>query len=119
MVGIQQASQQTGVTAHTLRYYERIGLIVDVPRDGIGHRQYGERDLRWVTFLTKLRLTGMPIQDMLTYARLMREGPDTADERAALLESHRQAVVQRMNELQGHLDVIHRKIEMYRSGELT
>lgn len=69
-LGIQQAAQEVGISAHTLRYYERIGLITDVPRDPAGHRRYDEDRLRWLDFLTKLRSTGMPIQGMLRYAEL-------------------------------------------------
>ena len=117
-LSIQEAVHHTGVTAHTLRYYERIGLIVDVDRDDVGHRRYREQDLRWIDFLTKLRSTGMGIERMLTYARLLREGPHTADARAQILEDHRDAVQERIRELQTHLGVIDKKIMMYRNGEM-
>lgn len=119
MVGIREAALSTGLTAHTLRYYERIGLVIDVSRDDRGQRLYTEADLRWLVFLTKLRLTGMPIQQMLEYASLMREGTHTLAARQALLEAHRTRVVEQIESLQANLGVIDRKIELYRSGALT
>jgi DNA-binding transcriptional MerR regulator len=71
-ITIQEAAQRSGLTAHTLRYYERIGLIHEVGRDVSGHRSYAEQDLEWLAFLTKLRTTGMPIADMCRYAELRR-----------------------------------------------
>ncbi len=118
-LGIRETARETGVSAHTLRYYERIGLIADVPRDDAGHRRYGSDQLRWIVFLTKLRRTGMHIRQMQRYAELLRQGPHTADDRAALLEAHRAEVIARIDELQDHLAVIDTKIGLYRSGELT
>ncbi|MEZ4316239.1 MAG: MerR family transcriptional regulator [Myxococcota bacterium] len=118
-VGIQEAAQQTGMTAHTLRYYERIGLIVDLERDEAGHRRFSDENLRWLVFLTKLRRTGMHIRQMVRYAELLREGSHTAAARAQLLEDHRDEVLERIAELQSHLGVLDAKIQMYRTGALT
>jgi DNA-binding transcriptional MerR regulator len=111
---IQEAAQRSGLSAHTLRYYERIGLIHAVRRNGAGHREYAEQDLQWLEFLTKLRTTGMPIADMCRYAELRRVGPHTADERRAMLERHRDRVRARIAELSRDLEVLDYKIEMYR-----
>lgn len=116
MVGIREASERTGLTAHTLRYYERIGLVPDVPRDERGQRLYGEQEIRWITFLTKLRLTGMPIQQMQQYAALVLAGEASVDARRELLEAHRAEVVARLEELQENLAVLDYKINLYRSG---
>lgn len=115
-LGIQQAAQEVGISAHTLRYYERIGLITDVPRDPAGHRRYDEDRLRWLDFLTKLRSTGMPIQGMLRYAELMRAGGDTVPARTTMLEEHRDALKARIDELNAHLAVIETKIGNYKTG---
>lgn len=64
----------TGLTAHTLRWYERIGLMPHVDRSHTGQRRYTNRDLDWLVFVTKLRLTGMPVADMVRYAELVRQG---------------------------------------------
>jgi len=116
-LGIRQMARQSGISAHTLRYYERIGLIADVARDAAGRRVYTDRDLSWVEFLTRLRLTGMPIRKMLEYTELMRQGAATEEARAALLEAHRTAVQQRIGELQAMSEVLDRKIAMYRTGD--
>ncbi|MQY32801.1 hypothetical protein SRB17_07590 [Streptomyces sp. RB17] len=103
----------TGLTAHTLRWYERIGLMPHVDRSHTGQRRYSNRDLDWLDFVTKLRLTGMPVADMVRYAELVREGESTYGERRELLESTRQDVLNRIAELRDTLAVLDRKISFY------
>jgi DNA-binding transcriptional MerR regulator len=112
--GIAEAAAQTGITAHTLRYYERIGLLDPVGRDGAGRRRYSDEDIAWVGFLQKLRRTGMPIQRMGEYIALVREGTASEPARLALLEAHRDQVVADMGELADCLDAIDTKIALYR-----
>ena len=72
---IAQAAQRCGLTTHTLRYYEREGLLLtSIGRATTGHRRYTEPDLEWITLITRLRATGMPIRDIRTYAALCRQG---------------------------------------------
>jgi DNA-binding transcriptional MerR regulator len=111
-LAIAKAAERTGVTAHTLRYYERIGLL-DVPRDRAGRRWYTEAELARVVFITRLRLTAMPIRDVQAYFRLVDAGPGNETERLALLERHRAQVKDRLVELQAALDVIDFKITTY------
>lgn len=103
----------TGLTAHTLRWYERIGLMPHIDRSHTGQRRYSNRDLDWLAFVTKLRLTGMPVADMVRYAELVREGDHTFDERRELLESTRRDVVNRIAELHDTLAVLDLKIGFY------
>ncbi|MFD5797691.1 MerR family transcriptional regulator [Streptomyces diastatochromogenes] len=103
----------TGLTAHTLRWYERIGLMSHIDRSHTGQRRYSNRDLDWLDFVTKLRLTGMPVADMVRYAELVREGETTYAERQALLESTRRDVLSRIAELHDTLAVLDRKISFY------
>ncbi|ANP54796.1 DNA-binding transcriptional MerR regulator [Streptomyces griseochromogenes] len=103
----------TGLTAHTLRWYERIGLMPHVDRSHTGQRRYSNRDLDWLDFVTKLRLTGMPVADMVRYAELVREGESTYAERQELLESTRRDVLARIAELHDTLSVLDRKISFY------
>lgn len=114
---IQEAARRSGLSAHTLRYYERIGLIHSVDRNGSGHREYAERDLKWLVFLTRLRSTGMSIADMCRYAELQRMGPHTSAERRALLEAHRELVRARIAVLTEDLKVLDRKIESYQDEQ--
>ncbi|MFI9592515.1 MerR family transcriptional regulator [Nonomuraea sp. NPDC052265] len=110
---IQEAAQRSGLSAHTLRYYERIGLIHSVGRNLSGHRDYADEDLQWLDFLTKLRTTGMPIADMCRYAELRRMGEHTSAERLAMLELHRERVQARIAELSKDIKVLDHKIDIY------
>jgi DNA-binding transcriptional MerR regulator len=110
---ISEVAAASGVTAHTLRYYERIGLISGVPRASSGHRRYGPEQLRWIEFLRRMHATGMPIRRMQQYARLVRAGDTTVTARRALLMEHRAAVAGRIAELEANLAIIDKKIRMY------
>jgi len=112
-LNIAETAERTGVTAHTLRYYERIGLIEPVGRDAAGYRAYTEVDVGRVVFLTRMRAAGMPIRDLQRYVALADEGPQTEPERLAIMESHRDAVRIRIAELQTALETIEFKIAAY------
>jgi DNA-binding transcriptional MerR regulator len=116
-ITIAEAAERSGLSAHTLRYYERIGLIHPVGRGQNGHRRYGRDDIEWLEFLIKLRTTDMPIRQMVEYAELVREGPQTASRRRAMLEAHREALRERIGELEETAAVIDRKIETYTEME--
>ncbi|MGN5632288.1 MerR family transcriptional regulator [Streptomyces sp. AC154] len=103
----------TGLTAHTLRWYERIGLMPHVDRSHTGQRRFTNRDLDWLTFVGKLRLTGMPVAHMVRYAELLREGDHTFEERQELLEATRRDVRTRIAELHDTLAVLDHKIDFY------
>ena len=116
-ITIAEAAESSGLSAHTLRYYERIGLIHPVGRGANGHRRYGRDDLDWLALLKKLRATGMPIRQMVDYAELVREGSHTAGRRRQMLEAHRQAIRAQVAELNETADVLDHKIAMYREME--
>ncbi|MBV9847345.1 MAG: MerR family transcriptional regulator [Kutzneria sp.] len=111
-LSIAEVAELTGVSAHALRYYERIGLV-EVGRDSAGHRQYDRDALARVVFVTRLRLSDMPIQAITRYVELVRQGPATEPERLALLRSHRAAVLRRLQDLRTALAVIDYKIATY------
>jgi DNA-binding transcriptional MerR regulator len=111
---IAEAARATGLSTYTLRYYERVGLIDGVDRADSGHRRYDERDLAWIETLQCLRATGMPIQRILRYAELVRDGEGNERDRLALLEEHRAAVKARLSEVQKHLAFIEKKIAKYK-----
>jgi DNA-binding transcriptional MerR regulator len=111
---IAQAAEQTGLTAHTLRYYERDGLMLaSVDRSSSGHRRYTDRDLTWIEMITRLRSTGMPMRDVRRYAALVRDGDGNEAERLDLLKSHRDRVERQLAEVTGHLRAIDHKIGIY------
>jgi DNA-binding transcriptional MerR regulator len=112
---IADAARRTGVSAHTLRYYERAGLVVTpVDRTHGGRRRYHKLDLEWITICTRLRATGMPIRSIRIYAELVIAGKGNEDDRLDLLESHRDQVVAQIAELQDSLRMINHKIDVYR-----
>ncbi|AXE82754.1 MerR family transcriptional regulator [Streptomyces atratus] len=113
---ISEVATVTGLTAHTLRWYERIGLMPHVDRSHTGQRRFTNRDLDWLAFVGKLRLTGMPVADMVRYAELLREGEHTFEERQELLEATRRDVRTRIAELQDTLAVLDHKIDFYASA---
>ncbi|CAA9383795.1 MerR family transcriptional regulator [uncultured Nocardioides sp.] len=116
---IAETAVRTGLTAHTLRYYERDGLMLTVDRSTTGHRRYTEGDLEWIAMITRLRRTGMPIRDVRRYAELVRSGDGTEAERMRILQRHREIVRAELDETRQHLDLIERKIEWYagRAGD--
>jgi DNA-binding transcriptional MerR regulator len=113
LLTIQEAAEQTGLTVHTLRYYERINLLMPVGRAANGHRRYSRQDISLIKTLNRWRQTGMSLIDVQYYVKLIQEGDSTAGKRRALLEAHRQTVVSQMEELQATLDLIDYKIQNY------
>lgn len=114
---IKEVSQRTGLSAHTLRYYERIGLIAPVARALGGQRRYAAADMDWLAFLLRLRTTGMPVQRMLEFARLRSEGNVTASARREILESHLADVLINIKALQQSAQALQTKIGIYRQIE--
>ncbi|MFJ6940830.1 MerR family transcriptional regulator [Streptomyces sp. NPDC101132] len=110
---IGEVAERTGLSAHTLRWYERIGLMPHVDRSHSGQRRFSDRDLDWLAFVGKLRATGMAVADMVRYAELVRAGDHTFGERRELLERTRREVLARIDELTGTLAVLDRKIGIY------
>lgn len=112
---IAETAELTGLTAHTLRYYERIGLLDPVDRGPDGRRRFRDADLAWLGFLTRLRVTGMPIRDMKKFAELRRGGDVTTPARLELLSRHRDTVRSRIADLSDSLDALDTKIDHYRT----
>ncbi|MEO0561462.1 MAG: MerR family transcriptional regulator [Chloroflexota bacterium] len=109
---IQQAAEATGVSAHTLRYYERIGLL-KIARAANGHRRYTDDDLGWVRFIMLLRSTDMPLDDIATFVKLEKEGEDTITKRRIMLEQHRVKLNKHIADLQTCLVALSTKIGYY------
>jgi DNA-binding transcriptional MerR regulator len=114
---ITEVAKRTGLSAYTLRYYERIGLISSVARAPGGQRRYAASDMDWLDFLLRLRATGMPIQGMQAFASLRSEGNATAGARREMLETHRAAVLAQVRALQQSEKVLRAKIAHYRQIE--
>jgi len=110
---IQEVAKATGLTAHTLRYYERIGLIHPINREENTRRCYTADDVGWIDFLLKLRAIGMSIKDMQQYAELQRQGDATLPERVEMLKALRDKVESHIDEMNQHLKLIYYKIDYY------
>ena len=112
---IAQVAEQTGLSAHTLRYYERDGLLPgEVGRGSSGRRAYSERDVGGILMVARLRATGMPVAEMRRYAQLVRDGDASVAKRLNLLLEHREKVREQLRQAQEHLAAIETKIELYR-----
>ncbi len=112
---IAEAAAQAGVSAHTLRYYERAGVLAPIERSGSGHRRFTSEEVEWIVVCTRLRATGMPIRRIRAYAELVRDGDGNEAERLALLEAHREDVRERLAGVNRNLELIDHKIGLYRA----
>ncbi len=110
---ITQVAAETGVSADTLRFYERTGVLQPVTRASNGNRRYSDHDVARVEFVTKLRATGLSLSTVRHYAELLRMGPATEDERRQILEAHRQMVKNQIAELQVVVRALDLKIDAY------
>lgn len=110
---IQEAAEATGLSAHTLRYYERIGLIHPIDREENTRRLYTPDDLGWINFLMKMRATGMSIREMQRYAQLQRMGDETLPDRVEMLKALHEQVEARIGELNENMRLVCYKIELY------
>ena len=110
---IKEASQVTGVSADTLRYYERIGLIAAVPRNESGIPNYDEAGIGWVNFIKCMRGAGLPIEALIEYVALCKEGDKTEASRKAILIEQRDILQQRIESLQKTLVKLNYKIDNY------
>jgi DNA-binding transcriptional MerR regulator len=110
---IGELAKRSGLTAHTIRYYERIGLLPYADRNQSRQRDYDASILTWIEFLGRLKATGMPIREMLQYAALREGGAPTEMERREMLVQHRERVRARLAELTDCLAVLDTKIAGY------
>jgi DNA-binding transcriptional MerR regulator len=114
---IQTMAERCGMTAHTLRYYERIRLIHPIDRGPSGHRRYSDVDETWLNFLHWMRATHMPIREMLRYAALREAGPERAEKRRQILEEHRSELEKEIAKLQAALTLLINHLESLRNVE--
>jgi DNA-binding transcriptional MerR regulator len=112
MLTIGEVSAQIGLSAHTVRFYEREGLF-EVRRNAAGRRVFTEQDVGWLKVCTKLRSSGMSLPDIRRYAELARQGSGNEAERFEILRRHEAKVRQQMADLQEALDVIQAKVALY------
>ena len=116
---IAEVSRKYDISADTLRYYERIGLIPPVPRSKSGLRDYGEESCGWIQLMKCMRAAGVQIEALIEYVDLFQQGDATLDARKALLVEQRDQLVSRMAEMQASLDLLNQKIDRYEQGMMT
>jgi DNA-binding transcriptional MerR regulator len=115
---IAEVSERYSISADTLRYYERIGLIQPVNRNESGVRDYNENDLRRVEFIKCMRSAGLPIDALIEYVGLVQRGDNTIEARKEILKEQRELLMARMQEMQKTLDLLDYKISVYENAVL-
>ena len=115
---IAEVSAQYGISADTLRYYERVGLIPPVHRNEGGIRDYNELDLRRVDFIKCMRSAGLPVEVLIDYVALVQQGDRSIEARKEILIEQRDLLMARMSEMQKTLDILNHKIEVYENAVL-
>lgn len=115
---IKTLSDKTGLSNHTLRYYEKVGLIQDVKRSDSGVRDYSDRDLDWVLFLKCMKKTGMPIEELKIYADSFYSSNPDVTERIKVLDNHKKRLIGEIDRLKEALQYVDHKIGYYENFEV-
>ncbi|MGT2716167.1 MerR family transcriptional regulator [Streptococcus respiraculi] len=116
---ITEVSELYQVNSNTLRYYERIGLLPTIPRKSNGNRYFTREMLNWLEMVICLRHSGIPIEALKTYVKLLQQGEETQKEREWLLKEQLETLYQRKENLQRSIDRLEHKISLYESGEIN
>ncbi len=114
-MNVQDFAQQVGISPHTVRYYEKIGLLPDVRRTANGHRDFCEHDIAWMDFILRLKNTGMPLAEILTYSSLRSQGAKTLEQRQQILQTHAQQLATYIQLQQECFRLLQEKISWYQN----
>ncbi|MGF1770337.1 MerR family transcriptional regulator [Enterovibrio makurazakiensis] len=117
-MNMSEFSSAVALSSHTLRYYEKIGLLKNIHRNSSGHRVYTPKDLAWVGFVQRLKETAMPLEDILEYATLREAGSISVMQRQTLLERHKENLRSRIEQQKMHLSALEDKIDLYKNGKV-
>ena len=112
-----KAAEKIGISAHTLRFYDKEGLLPNVGRDEHGNRRFTDNDLQWLSLLQCLKNTGMSLKDIKRFAECTSIGDDTIDERLALFESQTENVKCQIAELKRYLNLLEYKLAFYQKSK--
>lgn len=110
---MKEVAQITGLSEHTLRFYEKQQLILNIKRDSNNYRLYSDFDIQWIQFLTKVKSTNMPLKDIQKYAKLMAKGNSTLAEREEMLLKHKRRITKQISTLSDILIQIDNKLQRY------
>ncbi|KJG10236.1 MerR family transcriptional regulator [Photobacterium kishitanii] len=117
-MNMREFSSLVGLSPHTLRYYEKIGLLKNVQRNSSGHRAYTSKDLTWIIFVKRLKETAMPLDNILVYARLRELGSESLSQRQKLLELHQETLKVHIAQQEKHMAALEEKINLYKCGKV-
>lgn len=112
-MNIKKFSILTKISAHTIRYYEKIGLLTQISRNSSGHRCFTQKDINWLEFIKRLKDTGMPLDNILKYSELREKGTATSELRMNMLQQHAVLLAEKISAEQQHLHILQQKIEHY------
>ena len=115
---ITEVSEKYKISSNTLRYYERIGLFPDIPRQSNGNRYFTENNLKWLEIIICLRHSGITIETLVNYAELLKQGKGTENARENLLREQLVTLYQKQANLQRSIDRLEHKISLYESGDI-
>ncbi|HWR08619.1 MerR family transcriptional regulator [Sporomusa sp.] len=118
-VSIKQFAQESGVSEHTLRFYEKEGILPFVKRNEHGNRIYDEQNFEWIYFITSLRETGMPLSEIKRYAELFKQGDSTIPERKLMMLEHKKKAEEQLAQILKHMERINYKLALYDVMEKT
>ena len=114
---ISEISKRSGLSIHTLRYYEKEGLLTNISRNESGRRVYSETDLMWLTWIQRLKSTGMSLEDIKRFSDLRALGDSSVSDRKHMLIEHSKKLKSHIQRLQDELDVVEYKVEAYQQKE--
>ncbi|TGE39134.1 MerR family transcriptional regulator [Desulfosporosinus fructosivorans] len=112
---ISQVAEKFNLTAHTIRYYDKEGLLPFVERNNAGNRQFSDDDFDWLKLICCLKNTGMPIKQIKQYIEWCLQGDETLEIRRQMYLDHREEVLKQMNDLMENLKTIDYKLEFYKT----
>lgn len=115
---IAEVSEKCEISADTLRYYEKIGLLPPIKRNSRGNREYTETDCKWINFIKCMRNAGLSIENLIEYVTLFQQGNETSAQRKELLIDQRERLVIKIEELQNMLTYLNHKIDSYENNTL-
>ncbi|HPX26068.1 MAG TPA: MerR family transcriptional regulator [Treponemataceae bacterium] len=111
---IKQAGEKTGLTEHTIRYYDKEGLLPQLKRTQTGIRKFSENDIEWLGLICCLKNSGMPIEKIKRFMHLCLSGSKTNEERKILLQEHREYILHQKEVLEKSLSTVNYKIDHYK-----
>ncbi|CDB32304.1 transcriptional regulator MerR family [Clostridium sp. CAG:575] len=114
---IAEVSKKYNLTQDTIRYYERIGLLPEIPRTKSGIRDFDEKSCKWIEFIKCMRAAGMPIEALIEYMNLFKQGKKTIVARKQLLIEQRDVLLKKQEEIKNTIEKLDYKIELYNEIE--